>query len=56
VTVKVVGDPKVLIGYHRLRTVILLFLFDLSAGLKNDSLLRIPTEGLALERGIFHCP
>ena len=55
-TVKVIGDPKVLIGYYRLRAVIFLFLFDLSAGFKNDSLLRIPSEGLTLERGIFHCP
>jgi hypothetical protein len=53
-TVKVIGDSKVLIvsrGYHRLRTVIFLLLLDLSAGLKNDPLLRIPTELLlALER------
>ena len=53
-TVKVIGDSKVLIvsrGYHRLRTVIFLLLLDLSAGLKNDPLLRIPTELLlAFER------
>ena len=42
--VKVIGNSKILIvssGYHRLRTVIFLLLLDLSAGLKNDSLLRI---------------
>ena len=52
--VKVIGDSKILIvssGCHKLRTVIFLLLLDLSAGLKNDPLLRIPTELLlAFER------
>jgi hypothetical protein len=48
----VIGDSKILIlsrGYHRLRAVIFLLLFDLSAGLKDDPLLRITSELLAFE-------
>jgi hypothetical protein len=51
--VKVIGDSEILVvccGCHRLRTVIFLLLFDLSAGLKNDPLLRITTKFLAFER------